>query len=91
MYRYVIVDDRGGPVTVFTLNRPDKLNALGGPELRAELLDALRRFNADPGKRVGGVLTGAGRAFSSGAEISVKPVVLGGLWILRVSLGIHFT
>ncbi|WP_367834330.1 hypothetical protein [Vulcanisaeta sp. JCM 16159] len=53
------------------------------------MLDALRRFNADPGKRVG-VLTGAGRAFSSGAEISVKPVVLG-LWILRVSLGTHFT
>ncbi|ADN49664.1 enoyl-CoA hydratase-related protein [Vulcanisaeta distributa] len=70
MYRYVIVDDRG-PITVFTLNRPDKLNALG-PELRAELLDALRKFNSDPNKRVG-VLTGAGRAFSSGAEISVKP------------------
>lgn len=48
-----------------------------GPELRAELLDALRKFNNDPGKRVG-ILTGAGRAFSAGADISVKPSGPGG-------------
>ncbi|MGC8542846.1 MAG: enoyl-CoA hydratase-related protein [Vulcanisaeta sp.] len=70
MYRYVLVDDRG-PITIFTLNRPERLNALG-PELRAELLDALRRFNNDAGKRVG-IITGAGRAFSAGADISIKP------------------
>ncbi len=70
MYKYVVVDDRG-PITVFTLNRPERLNALG-PELRAELLDALRKFNGNSGKMVG-IFTGSGRAFSSGAEISVKP------------------
>lgn len=70
MYKYVLIDDRG-PITIFILNRPEKLNALG-PELRAELLDALRKFNADPNKKVG-VITGAGRAFSAGADISVKP------------------
>ena len=70
MYKYVLIDERG-PITIFTLNRPERLNALS-PDLRAELLDALRRFNNDPGKRVG-IITGAGRAFSAGADISVKP------------------
>ncbi len=36
MYKYVIVDDRG-PITIFTLNRPERLNALG-PELRLSYL-----------------------------------------------------
>ncbi|ADY01583.1 enoyl-CoA hydratase/isomerase [Vulcanisaeta moutnovskia 768-28] len=70
MYRYLVIDERDS-VTIFTLNRPERLNALG-PELRAELLDALRRFNNDPKKRVG-IITGSGKAFSAGADISTKP------------------
>lgn len=70
MYRYILIDDRDS-VTIFTLNRPERLNALG-PELRAELLDALRKFNNDAKKRVG-IITGSGKAFSAGAEISTKP------------------
>lgn len=69
MYKYVIVDDRG-PITIFTLNRPERLNALG-PELRLSYSTpciGLMRIQV----RVG-ILTGAGRAFSAGADISVKP------------------
>ena len=57
-----------GPVSVITLNRPEKLNAMN-LELRSELGRAIREFNANQGKRVA-VITGAGRAFSVGADIA---------------------
>jgi E-phenylitaconyl-CoA hydratase len=62
----VEVADRVG---FLTLNRPDKANALD-PELRAALADTLRRLDADPEVRVL-VLTGAGRAFCAGVDLSV--------------------
>ena len=52
---------------VFTLNRPDRLNAIGG-RLMVELLEALDDFTNDPEMRVG-ILTGAGRAFCAGADM----------------------
>lgn len=52
---------------IFTYNRPDRLNALGG-ELRAELAEAMDDFSADDDMRVG-IVTGAGRAFSAGADL----------------------
>jgi len=55
MSRPVLIDERGS-ITIFTLNRPERLNALS-EDLRAELLDALRKFNGNPEKRVG-VITG---------------------------------
>ena len=54
-------------VTTITLNRPDKLNAFGGP-MREELLDALRAAASDDETRVV-VITGAGRAFCSGGDV----------------------
>ncbi|QKR00186.1 enoyl-CoA hydratase [Metallosphaera tengchongensis] len=57
-----------GSVLLLVLNRPEKLNALN-LELREELLGYLRKFNSDPTKRVA-VITGSGRAFSVGADIS---------------------
>ena len=51
-----------------TLNRPAKLNALNGP-LMAGLLAALDAAEADPEVRVI-VLEGAGRAFSSGYDLT---------------------
>lgn len=55
-------------VVNLTLNRPEKLNALS-KELLAELVDLLRQAAADDS--VGCViLTGNGRAFSAGADIS---------------------
>jgi enoyl-CoA hydratase len=50
-----------------TLNRPEALNALDD-ELNAELWDVWRDFNDDPSMEVA-ILTGAGKAFCSGADL----------------------
>ena len=52
---------------VFTMNRPERLNALGG-SMQGELTAALADFTADPAMRAG-IVTGAGRAFSAGADL----------------------
>lgn len=51
-----------------TLNRPDKLNPLGGTTL-AELVEAAAWFDAKPEVKVVTV-AGAGRAFSAGADLA---------------------
>jgi len=61
--------ERRDHISVFTLNRPEKLNSLGGT-LSAELTSAMADFDADPGQYVA-VITGAGdRAFSAGADLT---------------------
>lgn len=60
--------ERRGPVQVLIIDRPDALNAFS-PELIDELVAALDAADADPRVRAV-VLTGAGRAFSAGADIS---------------------
>jgi 2-(1,2-epoxy-1,2-dihydrophenyl)acetyl-CoA isomerase len=55
-------------VLTLTLNRPDALNALN-PELMEDLLQALERAAADPAARCV-VLTGAGRGFCAGGDLS---------------------
>lgn len=57
-----------GPVAVLTLNRPDKLNALNN-ELMSALSAALDAMELDRAVRAI-VITGAGRAFSAGADIA---------------------
>ncbi|MBZ6377858.1 enoyl-CoA hydratase [Pacificimonas flava] len=57
-----------GPVLTVTLNRPDKLNAFTNLMGR-ELADALQRADRDDDIRVV-ILTGAGRGFCAGADIS---------------------
>ncbi len=58
------VQDR---IATLTLNRPERLNALGGT-LREDLYDAVTRCAADP--KVGVlVITGAGRGFCSGGDV----------------------
>jgi enoyl-CoA hydratase len=54
-------------VTVVTIERPDRRNAVDLPTARA-LFDAFRRFDADPSADVA-VLTGAGGAFCAGADL----------------------
>ena len=57
-----------GQTAIITLNRPDRLNALS-PQLRDELTAALAQVQEDDGIRVA-ILTGAGRGFCSGADLS---------------------
>ena len=56
-----------GPVTVVTIERPDRRNAVDLPTARA-LFDAFKSFDADPAADVA-VLTGAGGAFCAGADL----------------------
>src|ERR1700757_4101065 len=63
----VLVDDDAAVRTV-TLNRPQKRNAID-IELRIALADAIESADRDPGIRVI-IVTGAGRVFCSGGDIS---------------------
>lgn len=66
-YEFIRVD-REGPITIFTLNRPEVMNALHSPA-HFELDDAFNAFAADPDQWVG-IVTGAGdRAFSAGNDL----------------------
>lgn len=66
MYSTIIFESHG-PVALLKLNRPEKLNAFGGP-IRDEILDLLPKINADDNLRVL-VITGEGRGFSAGGDI----------------------
>ena len=57
-----------GPILTVTLNRPEKLNAYTGT-MGVELADAFRRADEDDAVRVV-IVTGAGRGFCAGADIS---------------------
>ncbi|MCW6532087.1 enoyl-CoA hydratase-related protein [Sphingomonas sp. MMSM20] len=59
-----ILTERKGDVLVITLNRPDRLNA-ASLDMAEELTDAL--YNLDGARAV--LITGAGRAFCSGADL----------------------
>jgi enoyl-CoA hydratase/carnithine racemase len=60
--------DLDGPVLTITLNRPDKLNAYTAG-MGVDLADAFRRADAGDAVRVV-IVTGAGRGFCAGADIS---------------------
>jgi 2-(1,2-epoxy-1,2-dihydrophenyl)acetyl-CoA isomerase len=66
-YETLLVENKGR-VALLTLNRPDKLNAWNWT-LEREFLAALESLNADPSVHVI-VVTGAGRAFCAGGDIS---------------------
>ena len=64
----LIVEERTGAVMVWTLDRPDRLNALPDLEDGEAFAAACDAVNADPSIRCV-VLTGAGRAFSAGGDL----------------------
>ena len=64
----LVLEERRGHAQWITMNRPEKLNALSG-ELVEELRASFRRAAADDDVKVV-VLTGAGRAFSAGFDLS---------------------
>jgi enoyl-CoA hydratase len=66
-YEHLLYEQRG-PVTVITINRPERMNAIG-PQTHRELVDAWDRFRTDDAALVA-VLTGAGdRAFCAGGDL----------------------
>ena len=62
------VEDR---VLTLTLNRPEKLNAYTN-QMQSELIDAIDRADADDAVRAI-IVTGAGRGFCAGADLSRGP------------------
>lgn len=63
-----IIYEKADRVATITLNRPDKMNAIGGT-LQLDLVQALE--DADSDAAVGAlVITGAGKGFCSGADVS---------------------
>ncbi len=63
-----ILYERRGRVGLITLNRPEKLNAWN-PRMEGEFIDAVNGASTD--REVGAlVVTGAGRAFCAGGDIS---------------------
>lgn len=70
-YEFLLEEDLDRTVRVLTLNRPDRLNAWNAA-MRAELRDAIERAAQDLDLRAL-VITGAGRAFSAGEDVSDMP------------------
>ncbi len=69
--------DASGIVTL-TLNRPELRNPISGDDVVDGICDALERLENDPSARVA-ILTGAGKAFSSGGDINAMKPGGGGL------------
>jgi enoyl-CoA hydratase len=63
-----VVVEAKGQVTVVTIDRPERRNAVDGPTAAA-LVAAFRDFDADETARVA-VLTGAGGTFCAGADLN---------------------
>jgi enoyl-CoA hydratase/carnithine racemase len=58
-------------IATITLNRPEKLNAFTGV-MMTEMIDAFDKIDADDNVRAV-IVTGAGRAFCAGADLSAGP------------------
>jgi 2-(1,2-epoxy-1,2-dihydrophenyl)acetyl-CoA isomerase len=70
----ILLDISGGVATL-TLNRPDKLNSFTA-QMHEELREALRTIKADASVRVL-VITGAGRGFCAGQDLSERMMAPG--------------
>lgn len=68
----LVLVDRAGPLATVTINRPDKLNALNPRVLEAlgVVFEALTKTSDDAEPVRAAILTGAGKAFVAGADIS---------------------
>src|SRR6266704_2599028 len=68
-YQHLIFDRRPSGVVLITINRPEVMNATNA-RLHWELTQVWLTIDADPAARVA-LVTGAGRAFSAGGDISL--------------------
>lgn len=82
----VLQFERRGRVALLTLNRPERLNAIGSDTV-AELHAHLDLIEADDDLRAI-VVTGAGRAFSAGADITELDSLIGGQAFARFVSGL---
>jgi len=73
-YEHILLAIDGG-IARLTLNRPDRLNSFNDA-MHAEVRDALGRVRGDPSIRVL-LLTGAGRGFCAGQDLSDRAVAAG--------------
>jgi len=64
----LITQERRGRIAIWTLDRPERLNALPDPDDGQAFADACEAVNADAEVRCV-VLTAAGRAFSAGGDL----------------------
>ncbi|MCW5744945.1 MAG: enoyl-CoA hydratase/isomerase family protein [Alphaproteobacteria bacterium] len=80
----VVTVAKQGPVSIFTINRPEKGNAISR-QVAVDLQSAFAAFDADDDQRVA-VITGAGdRNFSAGADVTDLPE----LWRCIPTVGIQ--
>ncbi len=63
-----ILYETRGPVAIITLNKPERLNAIG-QGVRQEVHQAIEAAQADDAVRAA-IITGAGKGFCSGADLS---------------------
>ncbi len=68
-YQHLLFDRRKNGVVLITINRPEVMNATNA-RLHWELTQVWLTIDADPAARVA-LVTGAGRAFSAGGDISL--------------------
>ena len=72
-----IVVEKQGHTTIFTINKPDRMNAIGLADA-AELEQGLAEFQADPDQYVA-IITAAGdKAFCAGADLKAMATDVGG-------------
>ncbi len=74
-YRHLIFDRRPNGVVLVTINRPEVMNATNA-RLHWELTQVWLTLDADPAARVA-LVTGAGRAFSAGGDMSLVEEMAG--------------
>jgi len=74
-YQHLLFDRRPNGVVLITINRPEVMNATNA-RLHWELTQVWLTIDADPAARVA-LVTGAGRAFSAGGDISLVEEMVG--------------
>lgn len=65
----LVSERRDGPVTIITIDRPERRNAVDRATAEA-LVAAFERFDTDDGASVA-ILTGAGSTFCAGADLKM--------------------